>query len=246
LSFVAVVVVIIIIIITVFFKMPHTKSAAKLTQEIGQIIAPDSESEIVFVNNQLVKLQELVDENVLRIFRKEVTFTNALEKKNYISKWNEELFANEYGLITELLFFGRATIPTFTLVAARQRHNDTRYPGTDAWHVVVVGRFGSVGYLYDPNYDENYAKSLSKLDFSTKARAVFENLGLKPMKQSSSSRKTQVKPVTLFVGGGGNNEGECRKMCFDFLKRLVITALINPPLSINNIFGDDNYHQINW
>jgi hypothetical protein len=224
----------------------YKKKLFIINKIVGQIIAPDSESSIAFVNNQLVKLQELVDEDVVRIFHKEVTFVNALEKKIYILKWNEEYFAKEYGSVTELLFFGRATIPSFTLVAARQRYNEPRYPGTDAWNVVVVGRVGSIGYLYDPNYDHNYAKSLSKIDFSTKVRAVFEKLGLKPPYQFSSSRKTQVKPVTLFVGGGGNNGGECRKMCFDFLKRLVITALINPPLSVYNIFGDDNYHQIKW
>jgi hypothetical protein len=215
-----------------------------VNMEIIRVIrAPHSTTSIDEVNRQLRKLH--VDDETIKIFNKEVTFSTADEKKKYIKEYEEQNFVNEYATISELRFFGRATVPSFVQVAARQKINDSRFTD-NSWHVVVVGRLGPFGINYDPNFNptETFDFSLKKIPFSYKVKKVLQELGLRPKKQSSK-RKSQALQTRLFVGGGGNSNGRCRFMSFQFLQRAVITSM-KTPLTVENLFGADKFHEIGW
>ncbi|KAG5676487.1 hypothetical protein PVAND_006318 [Polypedilum vanderplanki] len=195
---------------------------------IKKILAPNGDSGILKVNQQIRKINSLANSN-LRIYEKELTFNNEGERDEYIRRSRnseEKRDYLEFGLLSHLKFHHRATMTSVVQIA----HSPTQRSGETNWHVNVVVVSGSNVMIFEPNFDsdEVYAQNklkLSRLPASHKTRKVLLMLGVEPPKAKSKRQKK----YKLYIGGGGNELdeagfGQCRSVSFEFIKSIALKS----------------------
>jgi len=67
------------------------------------------------VNRFLDQLGNLMN-GAIRIFPKEITFKNSDQKNNYCRQYQEQDIASSYGLVSEVKFFQRVSVPSLYLI----------------------------------------------------------------------------------------------------------------------------------
>jgi hypothetical protein len=89
------------------------------------------------------------------------------------------------------------------------------YRRDNEWHEFVIIISNQNAYIYDPSYtfeapSPNRKRKLKELPF----------VGTKSFKFLSAV-KTRLAIKKVWIGGGGNEEGHCRKMSLAFVRRVV-------------------------
>lgn len=174
------------------------------------------------LNKTLGEFQEIAGHGA-KIYNQEIAFKNGLERSKYAKKYKQEKEKNQMGLISDVRFQQKNSIPTFYLLAAK---NQAKKGGL--WHNLVLFIFGKQICIFDPNYDPSTHQTIRKMEFATRIIEFLKML-----------RITSKSKFQIYICGGGNTDGTCRTSCFKFIRDSLVKWIQKGSTTFENFIACD-------